>query len=990
MAQNKTGKLIGAKTGKDSGSFPQYSQPELPSVGSNAGHNVHNLPIQAGEEFSVNYGHGGVAAGRVPASPDISRNRESRFGLNGENGHVRYEDLTNILGLRRMDSETSSEIGDFVSTKQPAHEMENGARVNISSKIQKGDGDRGHALRKAVCESIGDQPGIGSAVPVPHLHRKETSQSSGFLGSGILDDSLSGKMKFLCSFGGKILPRPGDGKLRYVGGYTHIISIRKDISWEELVKKTLGICSQPHTIKYQLPGEDLDSLISVSSDEDLQNMIEEYHGIENHEGSQKLRIFLVPLGESEETPSTDANTVEQNNPDYQYVVALNGIGEPSPRKNIAGQSLTNEASQSGTTFNFTPSFQRTPPDVSSPLDLRDGINTSNPDGVLNDSMYMRESFPISPTAVQVAGSGTGYVQFLGNNSCQGSVESSTSFFTAQLHPENSGISTADCRYPQQVAVSLINDRHHPGDIGQPTKLNGKYFDNYNSRKELMTPIYVNQSDGYSDEGFGESSLPKDRKFCSGNPISYLNDPICQQAESYGITDSPHGMPHAFSDSQLHESGARSGYCSQEGIGQSFSLNLEKAQLSSLLVSRGSQANLMEGQNDSVLHHPQVQRKVPKVGLAEQHRQQDLSSSSPYSESLGVNGPIHKDSIFTESRYLVSQNDLNGSSSVEKDIQEQSVKLGRMKIIEEKNPIPRKDTKVYELESTVIDTGAVTELHLLDSLPTSNLNAKINMQNNWELSSEERHPSSSGMMGLSLHSFGDKTPSNLLPISQKTGDGKNCALAEGLNGEQGNDFLLTGNFDLNAPILKCEEISCDKIAVRDHMFKLSIDPDSQTSAQIQPSLNEIAAGFHDTQTVNSESLYPAINLPVNGLDNPSKKFSFEKAPFADDLFTRTDKIDQFIHEHTASGQSKVDDIIPQSKNLERCQDANRVEPFLIIDDLTCLVPPFIESSSVGTPHILHEVGRDLSPSNTEAGSINPECESEVENTENRLEFMIISL
>ena len=48
-------------------------------------------------------------------------------GLNRENGHVRYEDLTNILGLRRMDSESSSDISDFVAIKQPAQEMENGA-----------------------------------------------------------------------------------------------------------------------------------------------------------------------------------------------------------------------------------------------------------------------------------------------------------------------------------------------------------------------------------------------------------------------------------------------------------------------------------------------------------------------------------------------------------------------------------------------------------------------------------------------------------------------------------------------------------------------------------------------------------------------------------------------------------------------------------------------------------------------------------------------
>ena len=48
-------------------------------------------------------------------------------------------------------------------------------------------------------------------------------------------------------------------------------------------------------------------------------------GLERHEGSQKLRIFLVPLGESEETSSTDASAVRQSDRDYQYVVVVNDM-----------------------------------------------------------------------------------------------------------------------------------------------------------------------------------------------------------------------------------------------------------------------------------------------------------------------------------------------------------------------------------------------------------------------------------------------------------------------------------------------------------------------------------------------------------------------------------------------------------------------------------------------------------------------------------------
>ena len=39
-------------------------------------------------------------------------------------------------------------------------------------------------------------------------------------------------LKFLCSYGGKILPRSTDGKLLYVGGHTRVLSVDRSISFE--------------------------------------------------------------------------------------------------------------------------------------------------------------------------------------------------------------------------------------------------------------------------------------------------------------------------------------------------------------------------------------------------------------------------------------------------------------------------------------------------------------------------------------------------------------------------------------------------------------------------------------------------------------------------------------------------------------------------------------------------------------------------------------
>ncbi|EYU43819.1 hypothetical protein ABFS82_07G058900 [Erythranthe guttata] len=147
---------------------------------------------------------------------------------------------------------------------------------------------------------------------------------------GFSDLPLYEKMKFLCSYGGKILPRPSDGKLRYVGGETRVISISKTLNFFELVKKTNAICNNhPHTIKYQLPGEDLDALVSVCSDEDLHHMIDEYHDLER--SCQRLRLFLVSCGDSSnESPCSlegrgNNVIIQQRDTDYQYVVAVNGM-----------------------------------------------------------------------------------------------------------------------------------------------------------------------------------------------------------------------------------------------------------------------------------------------------------------------------------------------------------------------------------------------------------------------------------------------------------------------------------------------------------------------------------------------------------------------------------------------------------------------------------------------------------------------------------------
>ncbi|KAJ4762119.1 hypothetical protein LUZ62_072494 [Rhynchospora pubera] len=127
-------------------------------------------------------------------------------------------------------------------------------------------------------------------------------------------------IKFLCSFGGKFLPRPSDGKIRYVGGETYILQLRTDISWKELIQKTMGLLNMAHTIKYHLPGEHLNVLILVSCDEDVHHMMEECIVLQDCE--EKPRLFLFSSQDDEEDNEIHSNDTDS---EARFVAAVNAV-----------------------------------------------------------------------------------------------------------------------------------------------------------------------------------------------------------------------------------------------------------------------------------------------------------------------------------------------------------------------------------------------------------------------------------------------------------------------------------------------------------------------------------------------------------------------------------------------------------------------------------------------------------------------------------------
>lgn len=142
-------------------------------------------------------------------------------------------------------------------------------------------------------------------------------------GSGSGEDNR--RVKFLCSFLGSIMPRPQDGRLRYVGGETRIVSVHRDISYEELMGKMRELYDGAAVLKYQQPDEDLDALVSVVNDDDVVNMMEEYDKLGSGDGFTRLRIFL--FSQSEQDGSS--HFIDGDDSERRYVDALNSLNDAS-------------------------------------------------------------------------------------------------------------------------------------------------------------------------------------------------------------------------------------------------------------------------------------------------------------------------------------------------------------------------------------------------------------------------------------------------------------------------------------------------------------------------------------------------------------------------------------------------------------------------------------------------------------------------------------
>ncbi|TMW86436.1 hypothetical protein EJD97_021388 [Solanum chilense] len=167
--------------------------------------------------------------------------------------------------------------------------------------------------------TIAQQNYSDSASSSPRSRQNDTwEQESLALVSGA-------KLRLICSYGGHIIPRPHDKSLCYVGGDTRIVVAERQSSLADLQSRlshTL-LNGRRFSLKYQLPNEELDSLVSVTTDEDLDNMIEEYDRAMSASPLKPSRLRLFLFLAKPETAASMGCLLADSKSETWFVDALN-------------------------------------------------------------------------------------------------------------------------------------------------------------------------------------------------------------------------------------------------------------------------------------------------------------------------------------------------------------------------------------------------------------------------------------------------------------------------------------------------------------------------------------------------------------------------------------------------------------------------------------------------------------------------------------------
>jgi hypothetical protein len=104
-------------------------------------------------------------------------------------------------------------------------------------------------------------------------------------------------MKLLCSHGGRlVLPRGPDGAVRYAGGETRVLAVPRGASFRELAGRLAEMAggAEVRAVRHRLADEGLeDVLVSVTCDEELAHMRDEYDRLRAARPAARFRVFVT-------------------------------------------------------------------------------------------------------------------------------------------------------------------------------------------------------------------------------------------------------------------------------------------------------------------------------------------------------------------------------------------------------------------------------------------------------------------------------------------------------------------------------------------------------------------------------------------------------------------------------------------------------------------------------------------------------------------------
>ncbi|XXG45662.1 hypothetical protein AAC387_Pa02g0688 [Persea americana] len=103
-------------------------------------------------------------------------------------------------------------------------------------------------------------------------------------------------IKLLCSYNGSFLPRPPNGKLRYVGGETRILSLDRAAGISRIRSKIFDFCpnhSFLHLVYRLLETAGEPPLVPITTNDDVRRMIEEHDKLVCRGMNVRLRVFVL-------------------------------------------------------------------------------------------------------------------------------------------------------------------------------------------------------------------------------------------------------------------------------------------------------------------------------------------------------------------------------------------------------------------------------------------------------------------------------------------------------------------------------------------------------------------------------------------------------------------------------------------------------------------------------------------------------------------------